>query len=108
LEITLDNSKTLREVGDKVRDMLPSGIAVLGGVIQGKAAILALVTKDLAGKIQAGQLVARVAAIVGGKGGGRDDMAQAGGPYGDKIHAAIAAVPEIVGELLADASAVNG
>jgi len=103
LEITLDNSKTLREIGDKVRDTLPSGVAVLGGVIQGKAAILALVTKDLIEKIQAGQLVERVAAIIGGKGGGRDDMAQAGGPYGDKIHAAIAAVPAIVGELLSDA-----
>ncbi len=100
MEITLDSSKTLREVGDKVRDSLQSGIAVLGGVIQGKAAILALVTKDLTGKIQAGELVGRVATIVGGKGGGRADMAQAGGPLGDKIHEAIASVPEIVASLL--------
>lgn len=108
MEIALDSSKTLREVGDKIRDSLQSGVAVLGGVIQGKAAILALVTKDLTEKIQAGQLVAKVAAIVGGKGGGRDDMAQAGGPLGDKIHEAIAAVPRMVEGILGKTSGEKG
>jgi len=87
-------------VGDKVRDSLQSGVAVLGGVMQGKAAILALVTKDLTDRIQAGELVGRIAGIVGGKGGGRADMAQAGGPLGDKIQEAIASVPGIVASLL--------
>lgn len=100
IELSLDSSKTLREVGDKVRDTLQSGVAVLGGAVQGKAAILALVTKDLTGRIQAGELVARVASIVGGKGGGRADMAQAGGPFGDKISEAIASVPQIVEAVL--------
>ncbi|MDP3479668.1 MAG: DHHA1 domain-containing protein, partial [Desulfoprunum sp.] len=98
--IALDSSKTLRDVGDKVRDTLQSGVAVLGGVIEGKAAILAVVTKDLTGRIQAGELVSRIASIVGGKGGGRADMAQAGGPFGDKISEAIASVPEIITALL--------
>jgi alanyl-tRNA synthetase len=90
----------LREIGDKVRDLLPSGVAVLGGVIEGKAAILALVSKDLTGRIQAGDLARQVAVIVGGKGGGRPDMAQAGGPLTDKIGEAIASVPMIVGAML--------
>jgi alanyl-tRNA synthetase len=100
LELSLDSSKTLREVGDKVRDTLQSGVAVLAGKIDGKAAILALVSKDLTDRIQAGELVSRVAAIVGGKGGGRADMAQAGGPLGDKIAEAIGAVSEIVATIL--------
>ncbi len=101
-QITLDNPKTLREVGDRVRDRLGSGVAVLGGVIEGKAALIALVSKDLTGRIKAGELVNRVAQVVGGKGGGRPDMAQAGGPMADKIGDAIGAVPGIVETLLAD------
>jgi alanyl-tRNA synthetase len=99
-QIPLDSAKTLREIGDKVRDTMGSGIAVLGGEINGKAALLALVSKDLTGRIKAGQLVARVAAIVGGKGGGRPDMAQAGGPMPDKLAEAIKAVPDIVTDFL--------
>jgi len=98
-QIPLDSPKTLREVGDKVRDKMPSGIAVLGGEFGGKAALLALVSKDLTSKIKAGQLVKEVAAIVGGKGGGRPDMAQAGGPMADKLPEAIKAVPGIVSTL---------
>jgi alanyl-tRNA synthetase len=100
LELTLDSAKTLRDVGDKVRDLLHSGVAVLGGVIDGKAAILALVSRDLTDRIQAGNLVRQVAAIVGGKGGGRADMAQAGGPNADKLGEAIATVPAIVGAMI--------
>jgi alanyl-tRNA synthetase len=98
-QISLDSPKTLREVGDKVRDTMESGIAVLGGEFGGKAALLALVSKDLTGRIKAGQLVKEVAAIVGGKGGGRPDMAQAGGPMADKLPEAIKAVPGIVATL---------
>ena len=98
-EIPLDSPKTLREVGDKVRDRMGSGVAVLGGAINGKAALLALVSKDLTDSIKAGQLVAGVAAIVGGKGGGRPDMAQAGGNMPDKLGEAMAAAPKIVAEL---------
>jgi alanyl-tRNA synthetase len=100
LELTLDSSKTLREVGDKVRDLLPSGVAVLGGVVDGKAALLSLVSRDLTGRIQAGVLAGQVAAIVGGKGGGRADMAQAGGPNAHKLAEAIAKVPSIVEAML--------
>ncbi len=95
-EIELDSPKTLREVGDKVRDKMGSGIAVLGGSIKGKAALLVIVSKDLTDRFKAGELINSVAAIVGGKGGGRPDMAQAGGPMADKVAEAISAVPSIV------------
>ncbi|MCK5071191.1 MAG: alanine--tRNA ligase, partial [Desulfocapsa sp.] len=98
--IPLDSPKTLREVGDKIRDEMGSGIAVLGGEINGKAALLALVSKDLTKKIKAGELVNKVAAVVGGKGGGKPDMAQAGGSMPDKINEAIGSVYESVQELM--------
>lgn len=99
-EIPLDSSKTLREVGDKVRDSLSSGVAVLGGSINGKVALLAIVSKDLTGKIKAGEIVNKVASIVGGKGGGRPDMAQAGGTMVDKLPEAISSVKDIVLSLM--------
>ena len=100
-EIALDSPQTLREVGDKVRDSLDSGVAVLGGVIKGKVALIAIVTKDLTGRIKAGELVNRTAKVVGGKGGGRPDMAQAGGVMTDKLGEAIGQVAGHVKDLLA-------
>ena len=98
--IPLDSPKTLREVGDRVRDTLGSGIAVLGGSINDKAALLAIVTDDLTKKIKAGDIINRVAKIVGGKGGGRPDMAQAGGPMVDKLNEAMRSVPSVITALL--------
>lgn len=99
-EIPLDSPKTLREVGDKIRDSLDSGVAVIGGVIKGKVALLAIVSKDLTSTIKAGDIVNKVATVVGGKGGGRPDMAQAGGTMIDKLPEAISRVPDIVAELI--------
>lgn len=99
-EILMDSQKTLREVGDRVRDNLVSGVAVLGGSINGKAALLAVVTADLTNRIKAGDIIGKVATLVGGRGGGRADMAQAGGPMADKLSEAIKIVPEVVRKLL--------
>jgi len=98
--IVLDSPQTMREVGDRLRDGLGSGVAVLGGVIAEKVVLLAIVSKDLTGRISAGALVGRIASMVGGKGGGRPDMAQAGGPMVDKLNEAIAAVPGCVQDLV--------
>lgn len=100
--IALESPQALREVGDRVRDHMGSGVAVLGGEINGKVALLAIVSRDLTDKISAGVLVGRIAAMVGGKGGGRADMAQAGGPMIDKLNEAIAAVPGCVQEIVAE------
>jgi alanyl-tRNA synthetase len=83
-------------MGDKIRDKLGSGIVVLGGEYQGKAALLAMVTKDLTGTYKAGNIIKEVSALVGGSGGGRPDMAQAGGPNPDKLNDALRAVFDIV------------
>ena len=99
-EIQLDSQKTLREMGDRVRDNLKSGVAVLGGSINGKAALLAVVTADLTLRIKAGDIINKVAATVGGKGGGRADMAQAGGPMVDKLGDAIKSVPDVIRRLM--------
>ncbi|MEN8136315.1 MAG: alanine--tRNA ligase [Thermodesulfobacteriota bacterium] len=91
-KITVDSPKTMREVGDKLRDKLDSGVAVLGAVFADKVSLLAIVSKDLSKKYHAGKLVKEVAVIVGGSGGGRPDMAQAGGTMPDKLDGALAAV----------------
>jgi alanyl-tRNA synthetase len=81
LVATLDgaDAKTLRETMDKLKDRLKSAAIVLSAVNDGKVALIAGVTADLTGKLKAGELVNYVAQQVGGKGGGRPDMAQAGG-----------------------------
>jgi len=100
-KIPLDSPKTLREVGDRVRSNMGPGIAVLGGVIKGKVALLAVVSNNLTPQLKAGDLISRIAGIVGGKGGGRPDMAQAGGPMVDKLDEAVRYVPQAVSEILA-------
>ena len=74
---------------------------VLGGEFEGKAALLAMVGKGHTTRIKAGDLVSRVAAIVGGKGGGRPDMAQAGGTMPDKLEEAMDSVIGLVRTMLA-------
>ncbi len=69
----------LREALDKVKERLGSGVVLLAAVADGKVSLVAGVTRDLTGKVKAGDLVNFVAQQVGGKGGGRPDMAQAGG-----------------------------
>ena len=85
--------KDLRGLVDEAKGKLGSGIAVFIGVNEGKAAVAVGVTDDLTDKVSAVDLVRVAAAEVGGKGGGgRPDMAQAGGPDGDKAEAALDAV----------------
>ncbi|MCC4800682.1 alanine--tRNA ligase [Enterovibrio norvegicus] len=73
------DSKALRTMVDDLKNQMGSGVVFLGNVADDKVALIAGVTKDLIGKVKAGELVNMVAQQVGGKGGGRPDMAQAGG-----------------------------
>jgi alanyl-tRNA synthetase len=82
----------LRETLDKLRDKLGSAAIVLAAVNDGKVSLIAGVTPDLTSKVKAGELVNFVAAQVGGKGGGKADMAQAGGTQPENLPAALAAV----------------
>ncbi|MDN4039250.1 alanine--tRNA ligase [Massilia sp. YIM B02443] len=89
---------TLREAMDKLKDKLKTAAIVLASVADGKVSLIAGVTKDATGKVKAGELVNFVAQQVGGKGGGRPDMAQAGGTDPSGLPAALAGVAGWVGE----------
>jgi len=82
----------LRETMDKLKDKLKSAAIVLSSVADGKVTLIAGVTADLTGKVKAGELVNMVAQQIGGKGGGRPDMAQAGGTQPENLPAALASV----------------
>ncbi len=88
---------TLRETMDKLKDKLKSAAIVLASVADGKVSLIAGVTADLTSKVKAGELVNFVAQQVGGKGGGRPDMAQAGGTQPEALPGALAGVAGWVG-----------
>src|SRR5690349_4260225 len=100
LAVTLDGAdpKTLRDTMDKLKDRLKSAAIVLGAVNEGKVSLIAGVTSDLTAKLKAGDLVNFVAQQVGGKGGGRPDMAQAGGTEPAKLPNALQSVKNWVEE----------
>jgi len=100
LAATVDgaDAKSLRETMDKLKERLKSAAIVLGAVNDGKVSLIAGVTADLTGKLKAGELVNFVAQQVGGKGGGRPDMAQAGGTEPAKLPDALQSVRTWVGE----------
>jgi alanyl-tRNA synthetase len=82
----------LRAVVDSVRDRLGSGVICLGGVADGKVSLVAAVTKDLTPRLHAGKLIQEVSKVVGGGGGGRPDLAQAGGKDPSKLDQALGLV----------------
>jgi alanyl-tRNA synthetase len=92
------DDRGLRDMADRLRDRLKSGIVVLAAAQGDKAMLLAVVTKDLVGRFHAGNIIKQLAPIVGGGGGGRPDFAQAGGKDPTKLDAAVEAAYAIVGE----------
>jgi alanyl-tRNA synthetase len=102
LAVRLDDQDIsgLRNTADSLKAKLKSGVVVLGGVSEGKVLLIASVTKDLTKKVHAGNLVKNVARIVGGGGGGRPDMAQAGGKDTSKLNNALGEVPKAVERMI--------
>jgi len=88
--------KALREVADQLKDKLRSGVIVLAGVEGDKVALVAMVTPDLVARFSAGKIVGEVARQLGGKGGGRPDMAQGGGAQPERLEGALERVYELV------------
>jgi alanyl-tRNA synthetase len=86
VEVSIADAKTMRDFGDKLRDKMESGIILLGSKAGEKALLLCMVTKDLAGKYHAGNIIKELAPLVGGSGGGRPDMAQAGGTQPENLN----------------------
>jgi alanyl-tRNA synthetase len=90
----------MRTLVDQLRDKLGSGVVVLGSASDGNVALIVGVTKDLTSRIQAGKVIGPVALKVGGKGGGRPDLAEAGGKNPEALDAALAEVYTVVDSLL--------
>ena len=90
------DAKTLRDFGDKLRDKIQSGIILLGSRSGDKAMLLCLITKDLTNRYHAGNIIKEIAPIVGGSGGGRPDMAQAGGSQPENISKVFPALEKLL------------
>jgi alanyl-tRNA synthetase len=95
-EVPTANPKDLREFGDHLRDKLKSGIIVIGAKGDGKVFLLCRVTPDLAGRFHAGNIIKELSALVGGKGGGRNDMAEGGGTKVSELSSALSRAYDII------------
>ncbi|GGA68848.1 alanine--tRNA ligase [Edaphobacter acidisoli] len=90
----------MRELVDQLRGKLGSGVVVLGAAVDGKVSLIVGVTKDLTSRVQAGKVVGQLAALVGGKGGGRPDLAEAGGSDAGALDGTLAKAAGVVEEWL--------
>jgi len=96
--VSVETPAALRNLADQFKDKIKSGIVVLGSTAGDKVMLIAVVTKDLTDRYHAGKIVTEVAAVVGGKGGGRPDMAQAGGNQPQMLDQALVKAYEVVGQ----------
>ena len=99
-QIQADNPRVLREINDKFKEKFTKGIAVLGAVSEGKVFLLAGVTQELTARLHAGNLIKEIVKEVGGSGGGRPDMAQAGGNRPDKLKDALHLAEKLIRDKL--------
>jgi alanyl-tRNA synthetase len=99
-EVSGTDKESLRQLVDSLRQKLGSGVAVLGTVEDGKVALIAGVTKDLTSKVHAGKLIQSLAKMVGGSGGGRPDLAEAGGKDTSALKSALSTIPALLEPLL--------
>ena len=99
-QIEADNPKILREMNDKFKEKFTKGVAVLGAVSGEKVFLLAGVTQELTSRLHAGNLIKEIVKEVGGSGGGRPDMAQAGGNRPDKLKDALHLAEKLIREKL--------
>ncbi len=90
----------LRNFADELRSKIKSGVVVIGSATDGKVTLLTAVTKDLLDRVQANTLIGMLAPIVGGKGGGKPDLAQAGGKDAEKLNEALERAPSALREML--------
>ena len=98
--VEVTDRSAMRQMVDDLRAKLQSGVIVLGSVSDGKVSLVAAVTKDLTNRLDAGKIVKQAAAYVEGSGGGRKDLAEAGGKNPEKLDESLQAVPEIIEAML--------
>ncbi len=97
--VSVDQPAALRDLADRFKDRIRSGVVILGSATQDKALLIAIVTKDLTQRYHAGKIIKALAAEVGGGGGGRPDMAQAGGTRPEKLDAALDRAYDLVADM---------
>jgi alanyl-tRNA synthetase len=95
-QVPVEKPAALRDLADQFKEKIKSGIVVLGSDAGGKALLIAVVTKDLVKRYHAGKIVKELAAMVGGSGGGRPDMAQAGGTQPENLTRALQKAYEVI------------
>jgi alanyl-tRNA synthetase len=95
-EVSADSPRDLREMLDRIKDKLKSGVVVLGSKQADKAMLICAVTKDLLSRIKAGDIIKELSGMIGGKGGGRADMAQGGGSKPENLAQALDSVYELI------------
>ena len=96
IQVQVEDIKALRDLSDTLKGRIGSGVIVIGAEIAGKANLLVAVTKELSITIKAGDIIKQIAPIIGGSGGGKPELAQAGGNLPDKLDEALAAVAGIL------------
>jgi alanyl-tRNA synthetase len=97
VQVQVEDIKGLRDLSDILRDRMGEGVIVLGADIGGKANLLVAVSKQLSAKIKAGDIIKQLAPVVGGSGGGKPELAQAGGSQPEKIGEALALAAQLLG-----------
>ncbi|AJE02212.1 alanine--tRNA ligase [Geobacter pickeringii] len=98
VQVEIDDPKKLRELADTLKDRVGSGVVALGCEKEGKANLLVAVTKDLTGRLRAGDLIRQLAPVIGGSGGGKPELAQAGGSDPARLAEALEQVYCLVGQ----------
>jgi alanyl-tRNA synthetase len=98
VQVQVEDIKGLRDLSDTLKDRIGQGVIVLGAEIDGKANLLVAVSKELSAKIKAGDIIKQLAPVVGGSGGGKPELAQAGGSQPGMIGDALALAVKILGQ----------
>ena len=96
VQVQVEDVKALRDLSDTLKEKIGEGVIVLGAAIGGKANLLVVVTKGLSATVKAGDIIKQLAPVVGGSGGGKPELAQAGGPQPDKLEEALALASKVL------------
>jgi len=99
VKVAVEDVKALRDLSDTLKDRIGEGVLVLGAAIGGKANLLVAVTKGLAATVKAGDMIKQLAPLVGGSGGGKPELAQAGGSQPERLEEALSAAARILSGL---------
>jgi alanyl-tRNA synthetase len=97
VQVQVDDIKGLRDLSDTLKDRIGDGVIILGAAIGGKANLLVAVSKALSATVKAGDIIKQLAPLVGGSGGGKPELAQAGGSQPEKLGEALAAASRLLG-----------